>query len=233
MTEYLKEFNTEIISNYKWQDMLEENRPVKPLALKYFLGQAERFVTTEPGPNLQVRRDSAPDWLGWWNMFLEFAETEKNKRAILAPLNRVNLAVEDNSAGVLFVGGAEGHGGHRMAVDWVSSYVKPILLFEQDGYLKVKEREKPFLPLGVRFSMWSYYNPDLVISVIPKKEQGMSDKEHYQEVFNKTGAEYCFATEGDPNQGEKRRRGKQAYFTLVPYLDVPSTSLRVKRLLPD
>lgn len=230
MAEYLNEYGKDLIGDYNWQEMLSTGNPIDLLLLSHFLSQANYYLITEPGPNREQRAAAAHDWLGWWR---EHLRDGKKNRASLVPISEVASIIEGGGpAGVLFMGGGEGHSGHRFAVERMS-LVRPVLLFEQDEYLKAKKREKPFLPLEVRLSMWSYFKPGLVISVTPEKAVGVSEKEHYQAVFDATGADYCFVTEGDPNQEEKRARGKQSPITLIPRVDTPSTTLRVQKLFPD
>ena len=143
----------------------------------------------------------------------------------------VSALKESHTSGVLFAGGLEGHVGHRFAVDWLQLHVaSSVILFEQDQYLEGKARGAAFLPLEAWASMWSYYSPHLIISVLPPKSSDISDKDHYQRLFNLTGADYCFADESDPNRDEKRARGKPASFTLIPHYPTLRTTFRVQKL---
>ena len=129
--------------------------------------------------------------------------------------------------------GGEGHPGHRHAVDWMAKYVRvKILLLDKDEYLEGKKRGGPFLPLEVRLSMWSHHYGVDILSVMSSKQSTSSQAEHYGEIFALIGADYCFVTEEDPNADEKRSRGRRASFTLIPRLDVPSTTDMVTKLIP-
>lgn len=235
MSEYLGGFNSNLFENWHWQEMVEKNQVIDPVTLRSCLQEAFIYLTTEPGPNLERRKQLAPTWLGWWIRHLK-NKTETSNVATIASLETIPVILGKDlqkPSGVLFVGGGEGHGGHRWAVNWMMRFVKPVLLFEQENYFKDKERGEQFLPLEVRLSMWSYYESNMIISVLPQRDEEISLTDHYQPIFDKTGADYCFAAEGDPYGGEKRSRGKQARFTLIPYLPVPSTTDRVQKLFPD
>lgn len=235
MSEYLKQFGLELVKGYNWQEILESGEPIDRKTLSEFLIRANQFLTTEPGPHLAQRREYSTDWLKWWTEYLKVASVAVGRRpALLLPLNRIRSYVDpDTPSGVLFAGGMEGHPGHRWAVNRMLSFVKPVLLFEQDQYLAAKDRQAPFLPLEVRISMWSHYKPELIISIIPQRNPDISETDHYQAVFDATGADYSFVTEGDPNQEEKRARGKKANFTLIPNLFTPPTTERVQKLFKD
>ena len=233
MSEFLSGFKSDLLKGTTWRDILESGEPIDRPTLEAFLSQANDFLTQEPGPNLERRRELSREWLGQWILTLKYSRKDQ-RPALLLPLEYVRRYAEaEVPAGVLFAGGLEGHRGHCQAVDWMFSFVRPIILFEQDTYLTSKKRKAPFLPLGVRLSMWSYYNPSLIISVIPEKDPKDPENQHYRAIFNSTQADYCFATEGDPNQEEKRARGKPARFTLIPFIETETTTLRVQKLLPD
>lgn len=233
MSEYLKDFGKDVDRFLSWQEILERGEPIVKVSLIDFLTRANNFLTQELGPNLERRRRLAPDWLGFWILDLKYSRKDQ-RPALLLPLDRIRRYQDpDFPTGVLFAGALEGHQGHREAVNWMLRFVRPIILFEQDDYVATKERKAPFLPLEVRLSMWSYYHPNLILSVMPKREPGVPENEHYQSIFETIGADYCFATEDDSHVEEKRKRGKSAYFTLIPYVDTESTTLRVQKLAPD
>ncbi|MBI2066000.1 hypothetical protein HYT60_00640 [Candidatus Woesebacteria bacterium] len=230
MSEYLKRFGLELIKSYGWQEILESGEPIDRKTLSEFLIRANEFLTTEPGPHLAQRREYSTDWLKWWIEYIKVAGTDR-RPALLLPINRIRRSVDPgNPSGVLFAGGLEGHRGHRWAVDRMLSFVKPILLFEQDEYLAGKERQASFLPLEVRLSMWSHYRPDLMISVLPQRNPAVTESEHYKALFEATGADYCFATDGDQFAEQKMARGKPASFTLIPYINTEPTTFRVQKL---
>jgi hypothetical protein len=233
MSEYFKQFGLELVKGSSWQEILESGEPIDRKTLSEFLIRANEFLTTEPGPHLAQRREHSTDWLTWWIEYIKVARIDR-RAALLLPINRIRRYVDpDTPSGVLFAGGLEGHSGHLWAVNWMLSFTKPILLFEQDEYLAGKDRQTPFLPLAVRISMWSHYKPDLIISVLPQRNPALPESDHYKTLFDATGADYCFVTEGDPNQEEKRARGKDANFTLIPNLFTPRTTERVQKLFED
>jgi len=243
----------DVVSSATWQEMLGSGKPFNAAILREYLLDSYLHLITEPGPNLDKRRELelSDSWLWFWVDYLEAFEHHQDfnhahlvsfeKLAEAIKIEKENATVikvpEDGggaSSGVLFVGGLEGHEGHRLAVDWMLRHVNvPVVLFEQDEYFNIKERKKPFLPLQVRLSMWSYYNRNLFMSVLPLKEEGVSERRHYQNLFDRIDADFCFATSGDPHEEEKRGRGKEAYFTLIPYRNVPRTTLRVQKLFED
>jgi len=233
MSEYLKQFGSELIKSYSWQEILESGEPIDRKTLSEFLIRANHFLTTEPGPHLTQRREYSTDWLKWWVAYIKVAGTDK-RPALLLPVNRIRSYVDpDTPSGVLFAGGLEGHPGHLWAVKWMLFFVKPVLLFEQDEYLAGKDRQAPFLPLEVRLSMWSHYSPDLTISVVPQRNPAVTESGHYKSLFDATGADYCFVTDGDPFAEQKMARGKPASFTLIPNLLTPRTTERVQKLFED
>lgn len=230
MSEYLSHFEKDGVNFPSWREILETGEPIDRKTLLDFLTSAKEYLTNEPGPHLAERRQYAYDWLNWWIAFMK-AQDMRSRPALLLPIEQIRRYQDpDTKTGVLFAGGMEGHRGHRQAINWMLGFVKPILLLEQDDYLVSKARKSPFLPLSVRLSMWGYYSPDLRISVLPKRNPEVSERDHYQAIFDKTGADYCFATEGDPYQEEKRARGLPAGFTLIPYTPTAPTTDRVQRL---
>jgi hypothetical protein len=240
----------DIVSTTSWQEILGSGKPINAAILREYLLDSYLHLITEPGPNLDLRieLELSENWLTYWVDYLKAFEHHQDlNHAHIVPFEKLSEVIkvekenakvikvpEDGggaSSGVLFVGGLEGHEGHRLAVDWMLRHVNvPVVLFEQDEYFSVKERKRPYLPLEVRLSMWSYYNRNLFMSVLPLKEEGVSDREHYQNLFDRVYADFCFATSGDPHEEEKRGRGKEAYFTLIPYRNVPRTTLRVQKL---
>ena len=230
MSEYLSHFGKDALNLPGWQEILETGEPVDRKSLLDFLTGAKEFLISEPGPHLAERQAFSYDWLRWWTAYINNKKADQ-RPALLLPLAHIRRYKDpDIRCGVLFAGGMEGHRGHRNAINWMLSFVEPIILLEQDEYLASKERKAPFLPLNVRLSMWSFYSPHLIISALPKRNPEVSEKDHYQAIFNATQAEYCFAAEGDPNREEKRARGKAAGFTLIPYTPTAPTTFRVQKL---
>ena len=72
-----------------------------------------------------------------------------------------------------------------------------------------------------------------ILTVSPLNTDGLSDKDHYQSLFDRLGVSYCFADESDPNLAEKIRRGKTDIDTVIPRLSVDSTTDRVTRLFGE
>lgn len=229
--EYLKGFSSDLLATVSWKTLLRRESPIEQKTLRQFLIEANNFLTTEPGPNLIRRRTFSDDWLGWWIRLLDSSK----KPGQITQFEMVSGITQTRQSpkGVLFCGGLEGHRGHRWAVMWVHSFTTPILLFEQDEYLEQKDRGGAFLPLAVRLSMWAYYSQDSIISVLPARRGGESDEIFYKRIFDQTGADYHFATEGDPYQEQKRARGKPANFTLIPMAPNPRTTDMVQKLMPD
>ena len=229
MAEYFRQFRTDLIEGQHWQDILLSGQSIDRITLREFLFLAKRFLILEPGPNLETRQKEAENWLGWWVRYLSSGQISKGilKPASLVPFKDVAKIVSRDTAGVLFVAGLEGHRGHRWAVEWMLGFVnRPVILFEQDEFFAEKARKGPFLPLEVRLSMWSYYNPNLIISVSPLRNPSVPESDHYQNLFTKTSADFCFAEAKDPNQAEKRARGKSEWFTQIPTRPILRTTRR-------
>lgn len=229
--EYLKGFSSDLLATISWESLLKREFPIEQEILRQSLKGANNFLTSEPGPNLTKRRGFSDDWLGWWIRLLD----SPKKPGQITQFEMIPGVAKNRKwpTGVLFCGGLEGHRGHRWAVTWAHSFVTPVLLFEQEEYLGEKARGGAFLPLSVRLSMWAYYSQDLIISVLPTRRNGESDETFYKRIFDQTGADYCFATEGDPYQEQKRGRGKAENFTLIPMTPTPHTTDMVQRLMPD
>lgn len=252
--EYLKGFESPLLKGITWEQMVEERKVINPNLLKQILIEANQWLTTEPGPHLEDRQEGAKEWLEWWISYLEkFCDANKLTTGEKLIPSKKLLPLEDMSqemsferamgetAGVLFMGGGEGHEGHRFAVSYMKQCVgKVVLLFEQEEYIQQKERGGSFLPLKVRLSMWSYFEKTDYISVIPQREENENLSFHYQNIFTQTNANYCFATEGDPYLLEKINRGEYAPFLVIPALTnrvtrtiVPRTTERVQKLMAD
>jgi hypothetical protein len=232
-SEYLKHFESPLLEGISWEEMIEEGKAIEPHRLRQYLIEANEYLIKTPGPNQGTRAQQAPSWLGYWINYLErnygkhdlskekFVKSTKLKKLenIGKELQQNKGLLELNISGLLFMGGGEGHPGHRNAVDHMRQNVNQVvLLFEQEEFLKSKARGGSFLPLEVRLSMWNYFPSVRYIGVTPKKPENVSFSEHYQNVFNITKADYCFVTEGDPNEFEKSHRGKFADFVIIPHL---------------
>jgi hypothetical protein len=228
---YFSNFRPDLLSG-NIDQMLAENRPEDKTVLLAYLEQALEFLNTEPGPHLDFRRGHVGDWIGWWIKFLE----SKNDEAcgLLVPFDKVKGSlVQGREYGVLFAGGFEGHAGHRFAANWMKQFVNPIFLLERDGYIESKLRGGPYLDLRARVSMWAFYNPNVLASVLPEKPEDVDGDVHYKGLFDQTGANYCFASKSDPLCQQKIARGKTAPFTLIPDVNIQSTSDGVEKLAPD
>lgn len=145
-------------------------------------------------------------------------------------MNVVAPQIQNRPTGVLFVAGAEGHTGHVLALGEMYESCFPIWVFEQNGYFINKHRPGPFLPLEVRLSMWCCDNRMGLTTVAPECPQGGDLNEHYQKLFDRTGAKWCFADILDPNAREKVRRGEFRGFNLLQHHSTAGTSDRVKRI---
>ncbi|HNP89328.1 MAG TPA: hypothetical protein PKI75_01705 [Candidatus Woesebacteria bacterium] len=90
--------------------------------------------------------------------------------------------------------------------------------------------------------MWAHWGID-VVTVALLRNPKVSGKDHYQALFDQTGAHYCFATEDDPNLQEEISQGKPNPIQImrrqtepvpiIPKLNVFSTSFRVSRLFDN
>lgn len=235
MAEYLSQFRPDIRERISLEEMIADGKVYEPAKIGEVLKQAREFLMNEAGPNLARRQISTPKWLNWWIDYLSgIPKDSPNKRKIF-PLEELHEQIlKTTTSGVLFAAAAEGHPGHRFAVNWMRTWVDSvILLLEQDPYLALKEREFPFLPLDIRLSMWNWHQGVDFLSVLPAVDPEISASDHYARIFTAVGADYCFATRGDPHLEEKMGRGKRAWFTTIPYLPILSTTQRVERLMPD
>lgn len=236
MVEYLRGFNSELLNNWTLEKLFKNEVSIDLPTLILVLHEANTFLTETAGPNQERRRELAPSWLGWWISSLSSADQVKIAPGKIMTLDKLGEHVVQRSTeefGVLFMGGGEGTRGHRYAVDWVGNYRNPILLFEQDGYLEKKARGGSFLPLTVRLSLWSYYNSNILLSAMPEITEGVDENKHYQQMFDRTHADYCFATSSDPNVIAKTQRGKYMGFNVIPDFDSASTTESVMKLMPD
>lgn len=231
--EFLQGFTSEKIKSWYWQEMLANNKIIKQDVLVDILTEASQFLVNTPGPNQETRIKQTPNWIGWW---VEYLKAEKYERGTLSPFEKIKEKVakiqKQDDCGVLFAGGLEGHEGHRLAVSWMLHWVYPVLLLEPDSYVQKKERGGRFLPLEVLLSMWAYFDPKTIISVLPEMPIGADESVYYQGLFDSTGAKYCFASEIDPLAGQKRARGENASFTLIKK-PVKRTTDMVEKLFPD
>lgn len=225
--EYLKNFRPDLLSGTV-DDMMRAGKLQDRATLIEYLGGALEYLKTVPGPNLQYRKDNADGWIGWWINFLGKDQTPGQ----LVPFENIKEVLSrDKTSGVLFGGKSEGHNGHRFAVNWIADHVdQPILLLEREWYAEADTRGGRFIDLRAGISMWTYYNPRIIVSVMPQKDTEVVAEVHYQKLFDQTGADHCFASNHDRYWKQKVSRGKSTPFLLIPSVFVESTSGQVKAL---
>jgi len=224
---YLTHFRPDLLSG-NVDEIVQAGRPQDKTTLIEYLGGALENLKTFPGPHLYYRSGHADDWIGWWVDFLE----KDSVSGQLITFDKIkDSLIKGNEYGVLFAGGMEGHRGHRFAVDHMLKYVCPILLLERDSYIESKPRGGPYLDLRARISMWANYDPRIIVSVLPEMPGGVNPNVHYKNLFDRTGADYCFASESDPYCWEKVARGKPALFTVIPSVSIQSTTNKAEGLL--
>lgn len=241
--EYLRSFESDLpLPDITWQEMVEHQKVFAPWLAKKALIQAKNKLMSEHGPHLDQRRELAPKWLDpWINDILGQGQTcgsQLVSSTKIMPIDKIKkYLIKTGSwrnSSVLNVAGAEGHPGHRYAADYmVERGFFPIWVFEQDSYFhEYKVRKEPFLSLELRLSMWSHYFNDCILTVAPECDSGASLNNHYQTLFNQTGARYSLAYLGDPNLPQKINRGEFRPDLIIPVLpDVQRTTNRVRRLL--
>ena len=229
--EFLRKFRPDIL-NGSIDEMLTAGRLQDKTVLIGYLSQALTHLKTEPGPNLEYRQLHADDWVGWW---IDYLKNKTNGEAgRLIPFDQIkNSLIPKVDYGTLFGGGSEGHAGHRFAIDWMLKFVHPVLLLERDAYIEGKKRGGPFLDLRARTTMWTLFNPNMTVSVLPEVPEGVNPSAHYKKLFDETGAKYCFASKSDPHVWEKVARGEFQLFTVIPDVNIQSTSDKVEKLTPD
>jgi hypothetical protein len=234
--DYFYNFESEILPKITWEEMVKEGKIISVGLLIKILTEAEKFLVTAPGPNLEKRKVLVPEWLGYWTNFL------KPKAGIMKLVASERLAAFDQvheiltrrnltNTGVLFVAGAEGHAGHVYALEEMSRSCFPVWVFEQDSYFKHKARPGPFLPLEVRLSMWCYDPRMGLVTVAPECLQEGDLNDHYKKLFDQTGADRCYADSLDPNALKKVRRGELGVNNLLRHVTTASSTDRVRRLM--
>lgn len=240
--EYFQNFESSALPKITWQEMIENKVVIAPQNVLVALKEAEQFLVTQPGPNLVIRKILAPEWFGYWNTLLE-GKVEDEKTELISSedklvsfdrlSNFLGIKYRNEATGMLFVAGAEGHGGHVHAAKYMSGVIpKTIWGFEQSEYMKKKARGAHFLPLELRLSMW-FYEPSLThLTVLPKDNSGKYDNEHYTELFFRSGTDYFFVHEKDPYLEEKLARGKQDIDTVIHQnFPIISTSKAVRKII--
>lgn len=240
MTEYLRGFRTGRIEGIRTPDLMGRHQIISPSVLKAELDDAFIHLVTTPGPHREDRRLHAPSWIPWWTGYLTTlpdAGGPLEDSAKVVPFEEIAPRLDPaQSSGLLFAAGAEGHEGHRFAAWWMRRHVdQTVLMLEEEEYLEDKARGGSYLPLEVRLSLWAHHPHIDLVSVIPLRDKVKFPdvNQYYQDIFNRTGAQYCFATEDDPWEEAKRNRGKQAGFTRIPAIRTPSTTDRVMKFMED
>lgn len=244
--EYFTNFESKVLPKITWQEMMEKNVVISPEKALEALKEAYELLTTAPGPNLERRKVLAVGWFNYWqDLLVRFSRCPcgdlVDSGAKLVGFKNLSGFLKDKyggiNTGMLFVAGAEGHEGHVHAAKYMSEMV-PVTIwgFEQPEYMKTKERRANFLPLELRLSMWACMPNISHLTVLPLNTSGISDSEHYNDLFKMSGVMYFFAHEKDPNLSEKLLRGKQDLpkeVRTIPDLPTVRTTDRVKRLIPD
>ncbi len=241
--EYLTQHNWEspyLSGMPGWEELIKRREVYSPKQLTLILEDARRFLCTEPGEHLRERQAYSQDWLGWWIEYFRERTTWRMKELLpsekVATVAQVRgkllLANVYTDSGLITGAGLEGTPGHRSAVGHMAKHVRGVVIgFEQDGYMQGKARKSPFLSLAIRMSMWAQIPEVSVVTVLPEIQDGIDISSHYLSLHHQIGARYSFGSADDPHLSEKIARGDKADFLLIPNLDSPRTSDRVRRLL--
>lgn len=235
--------------------MLAEGFVYSPNTVINALERANYCLTTFPGPHLEERKMYAEKWLGWWieelkedysNSFpgFPFVKTFNvlNFGSLSDELEKRTLKdyIDGNSLipAVWFVAGLEGHEGHRYAIDAILrlNHILPIIVFEQEVYMKGKKRDKFFLPEELRLSMYSHYfrkrGNKVILTLNPYSSAPVKQmNEIYEWIFNKLHALVCLPNKNDPDGTFQGKLERSVFFPIewaIPFLDVPSTTERVR-----
>lgn len=238
---YFCDFESAHLPDITWNELIAQHKVFAPWVIRQVLQEAKEFLMTEEGPHLDRRKRLSSEWLDPWIDKILPRQTVRGNKIVssnkIMPIKEIRryLIESDNypNSGVLNVAGAEGHQGHLFAARYMADKgFFPIWIFEQNNYFDNKKREAPFLPLELRLSMWACYFKQGIMTVAPYRKEGVSFQDHYQEVFNLTGARYSLATIKDPNLGQKTSRGDYHPDLIIPYIDTARTTDRVRRLFP-
>jgi len=223
--------------------------------LLVLLQTANDVIFDTPGSHQNQRQKLVGGWLRYWQKLVKSVEIQShhpnsfyrqlpNKEAQLSrvvPFELLKTEVDQFSrrVGVLFVAGAEGHEGHRSAVEYMrqQARVAPILIFEPDNNFQTlnKVRGLPLIPLPYRLAMWSYFPDIFKVTVCPTYPDSLMIPEDldkfYQQVFVDTGAHRCFAHQLDSHRETKIRRGEYQSTNIIPDYPTEPTTSRVYKLL--
>jgi hypothetical protein len=237
---YFRNFESARKPDISWPELINQQKVFAPWVVKEVLQEAKEFLITREGKHQARRKELSPEWFDPWIYEILPTQAERGNRLIssinIMPIERVSRYLRDSGyysfSGVLNVGGAEGHPGHLFcARHMIYKGFYPVWIFEPDEYFDIKVRGAPFLTLDLRLSMWANYFDYGIVTVAPNREQGVSIQTHYQELFNLSGARYSLATRFDPNAEQKISRGDFHPDLIIPYINTPRTTKRVRRLI--
>lgn len=250
---YFRHFKPENVQlpNVSWEEMIDRKVVFGPTLLRKVLSEANDYLTTAEGPNLERRKVIVPPWFDYWRDLLVFTPewTEEglidsgNKLQYFENIKEILSLQPNKTSGGLFVAAAEGHAGHIHAAEYMSGEVDVVVWgFEQESYMLGKPRGGSFLPLEVRLSMWFYMKNIDILTVIPEIDEGTGVNEHYDSLFEQLGIDVMFYDENDPYAELKSRRKSERILTLgqqrlvddlVDYLDEEEDSVAISRLMPS
>ena len=242
--EYFKNFEPSDLPEVTWQQMFKEKKTYSPLSVLTALEEAKLFLTTQPGPNLERRKNLATEWFGYWEKSLKETGVDTTDVFIDSGEKFIDFSrlsgflrtkYKDKKTGITNLAGGEGHIGHVFAAKYMSDVV-PIVIwaFEQESYMAKKTRQASFLKLPLRLGMWFFESSITQLTVLPEIQPGVSEKDHYNSLFVQSGANYFFVHEEDPNLEQKLQRGEQDLDRTIrhPFADQTTTSM-VERFMPD
>ena len=242
--EYFNNFEPSNLPEISWQEMFQEKKTFSPGLVLNALREAELYLTTAPGSNLERRKVLAPEWFGHWKDLLQRTGIDTKDDFIAAGdkfveyMNLKNLLwnkYRGKKTGITNVAGAEGHKGHVFAAKYMSDVVPFVIwAFEQESYMAKKTREGSFLKLPLRLGMWFFESSLTHLTVLPEILPGVTENDHYNSLFVQSGANYFFVHEEDPNIEQKLQRGEQDLDRTIrhPFADQTTTSM-VERFMPD
>jgi hypothetical protein len=242
--------SSEILPPLSLHEIIYYGYVYTPSTIRIALIEALNCLNTFPGPNLEFRRQHSEGWLGWW--IEELSHYDQPDYYLMKTYNILDFdSIHENLIEkriddfrgrriptIWFVAGLEGHEGSRFAIEHVlrSNKIAPYIIFENETYMKGKERKNFFLPLELRLSMYSHYfrkRDNRVIlstnwySSMPNKQQS----EMYEYLFNQLHGYICLANADDPQDVLHSKMQRSQFFPtelLIPHLDVPSTTERVR-----
>ncbi|MCJ7827651.1 hypothetical protein MUP65_00690, partial [Patescibacteria group bacterium] len=237
-----------------WAEMVQRRVVYSRAVLPRVFSCAQEFLEETPGPNQPARAASARQMFRYWQgLVYSFDRENFVEHRSLVPFEQVSQLPDIRNPRVNFSAGAEGHEGHlamvrhmagvqRLALGCRLDYGPTILCLEQDSYFtrpgSGKKRTAPFLPLGVRLSMWAWEQHVDYVTILPEKPEEENPADFYNRIFEELvgGPDrgYCFSDKNDPNRSEKTSRGRGAQLNPsirralleVGHLQTPSTTQR-------